>query len=274
MHYGSHMDNFRFQFPTGIPYYHSDNLDLISTNCSTVNCPKDAAKDDRNCRCFYYKKHKLGNIVQLTIYNMGNGGGMGTGYAHPIHIHGTHFYVMKVGWPTYNASGFIDKMNPDMACPGDTADCNLIGWADNSWNNGAVQGMNTKNPSRRDTITLPAGGYIVIRFRALNPGWWFAHCHLELHLMDGTGWAYKVGDDDQIYMPPDNFPKDCGVFILDKRNLCLSGPIRADVGSFLPTNSGQAADRLGSTRIELPIWAERHTDRQFTELPTRPDPPG
>ena len=27
---------------------------------------------------------------------MGNGGGMGTGYAHPIHIHGTHFYVMKV----------------------------------------------------------------------------------------------------------------------------------------------------------------------------------
>ena len=68
---------------------------------------------------------------------MGNGGGMGTGYAHPIHIHGTHFYVMKVvnltyffnylnpllnqvGWPTYNASGFIDKMNPDMACPGDT----------------------------------------------------------------------------------------------------------------------------------------------------------
>ncbi|PAV80417.1 hypothetical protein WR25_23587 [Diploscapter pachys] len=79
-----------------------------------------------------------------------------------------------------------------------------------------------------------------------------------------------------------------------KRNLCLSGPIRADVGSFLPTNtnplgsvlvgnfylvklptnSGQVADRLGSTRIELPIWAERHTDRQFTELSTRPDPPG
>ncbi|PAV80525.1 hypothetical protein WR25_22905 [Diploscapter pachys] len=253
MHYDSHMDNFMFQFPTGIPYYHSDNLDLISTNCSTVNCPKDAVKYDRNCRCFYYKKHKLGNIVQLTIYNMGNGGGMGTGYAHPIHIHGTHFYVMKVGWPTYNASGFIDKMNPDMACPGDTTDCNLIGWADNSWNNGAVQGMNTKNPSRRDTITLPVGGYIVIRFRALNPGWWFAHCHLELHLMGGTGWAYKVGDDDQIYMPPDNFPKDCGVFILDKLpDLRLPGD--GTIGSTTPqTTGGTTPQSTRSTTSGSPI---------------------
>ena len=37
MHYGSHMDNFMFQFPTGIPYYHSDNLDLISTVIILIN---------------------------------------------------------------------------------------------------------------------------------------------------------------------------------------------------------------------------------------------
>ncbi|CCA65556.1 Plastocyanin-like domain-containing protein [Caenorhabditis elegans] len=34
--------------------------------------------------------------------------------------------------------------------------------------------------------------------------------------MGGTGYAYKVGDQNQIYMPPDNFPHDCGVFKVDK----------------------------------------------------------
>uniref|UniRef100_A0A8R1IPM4 Plastocyanin-like domain-containing protein n=1 Tax=Caenorhabditis japonica TaxID=281687 RepID=A0A8R1IPM4_CAEJA len=59
-------------------------------------------------------------------------------------------------------------------------------------------------------------GQYIHRFRAVNPGWWFAHCHLELHLMGGTGYAYKVGNDNEIYMPPDNFPKDCGTFKVDK----------------------------------------------------------
>ena len=35
------------------------------------------------------------------------------------------------------------------------------------------------NPSRRDTITIPAGGAYNIRFRADNPGAWLFHCHIE-----------------------------------------------------------------------------------------------
>ncbi|KIH43002.1 hypothetical protein ANCDUO_27006 [Ancylostoma duodenale] len=72
--------------------------------------------------------------------------------------------------------------------------------------------MNTVDPSLRDTITLPVGGYIVLRFRAKNPGWWFAHCHLVLHHMSGTAYAFRVGEHDEIAVPPPNFPHDCGHF--------------------------------------------------------------
>uniref|UniRef100_A0A1I7TPH8 Multicopper oxidase n=1 Tax=Caenorhabditis tropicalis TaxID=1561998 RepID=A0A1I7TPH8_9PELO len=183
MHHDSQMDQYLFQFPWGIPYYHKDDMSSIST---------------------------------ITLYNMGLGGAMGTGYAHPFHLHGHHFYVMKVGWPTYNETGFIDQMNPDIDCDGPKVSCNGKKWRNSTWLGGALEGMNTKNPTKRDTITLPVGGYITIRFRAVNPGWWFAHCHLELHLMGGTGYAYRVGEHNEIYMPPDNFPKDCGVFKVNK----------------------------------------------------------
>jgi hypothetical protein len=39
----------------------------------------------------------------------------------------------------------------------------------------------TANPVRRDTVTVPAQGWTVIRFRADNPGVWMFHCHIEWH---------------------------------------------------------------------------------------------
>jgi L-ascorbate oxidase len=30
----------------------------------------------------------------------------------------------------------------------------------------------------KDTVTVPVGGYTIIRFRANNPGAWLFHCHL------------------------------------------------------------------------------------------------
>ncbi|KAJ3306097.1 ferroxidase fet3 [Kappamyces sp. JEL0829] len=50
----------------------------------------------------------------------------------------------------------------------------------NSTDNGA-----TANPMRRDTVVVPSNGYVVIRFRADNPGVWFFHCHIEWHLQAG-----------------------------------------------------------------------------------------
>lgn len=41
------------------------------------------------------------------------------------------------------------------------------------------------NPTYRDTISVPAESYIVIRFRANNPGVWFFHCHVDWHVPAG-----------------------------------------------------------------------------------------
>jgi FtsP/CotA-like multicopper oxidase with cupredoxin domain len=39
-------------------------------------------------------------------------------------------------------------------------------------------GLNTANPPFRDTVTLPKGGWVVLRFVADNKGLWVMHCHL------------------------------------------------------------------------------------------------
>jgi len=38
--------------------------------------------------------------------------------------------------------------------------------------------LNTRNPPMRDTATLPQYGWVVLRFKADNPGMWILHCHL------------------------------------------------------------------------------------------------
>lgn len=49
--------------------------------------------------------------------------------------------------------------------------CVDLQWTDESWLDGNVAGMRAQ-PSFRDTVNIPLGGYVVLRFRAINPGWW------------------------------------------------------------------------------------------------------
>lgn len=75
----------------------------------------------------------------------------GQTYPHPMHMHGHEYQLVARGTGTWNGddSGF-----PSV-------------------------------PMKRDTVTVPAGGYIVIRFKANNPGVWFFHCHIDWHLISG-----------------------------------------------------------------------------------------
>uniref|UniRef100_U9SVW8 Uncharacterized protein n=1 Tax=Rhizophagus irregularis (strain DAOM 181602 / DAOM 197198 / MUCL 43194) TaxID=747089 RepID=U9SVW8_RHIID len=63
---------------------------------------------------------------------------------HPFHIHGYQFWVLGTG-------------------NGDKVDENEL---------------NTHNPIKRDTATIPASGWIAIRFVSDNPGAWGIHCHM------------------------------------------------------------------------------------------------
>lgn len=73
--------------------------------------------------------------------------------SHPIHLHGHDFWVVGQGSTPF-VSLFFDPVQ-------------LV------------------NAPRRDTATLPAGGYLAIAFLTDNPGSWLAHCHIVWHASQG-----------------------------------------------------------------------------------------
>ncbi|KAL7418969.1 ferroxidase fet3 [Cryptotrichosporon argae] len=88
--------------------------------------------------------------VQLTVYNWD------AGY-HPFHLHGHEFQVIE---KSFDVTSNDSVINPP-----------------------TVEGQ--ANPMRRDTITIPPTGKVVLRWRADNPGAWFFHCHIDWHLSSG-----------------------------------------------------------------------------------------
>jgi len=48
----------------------------------------------------------------------------------------------------------------------------------------------------KDTVVMPFGGYVVVRFRADNPGDWMVHCHTDYHLADGMGVILRDAPSD------------------------------------------------------------------------------
>ncbi|OIT04932.1 PREDICTED: laccase-4-like [Nicotiana attenuata] len=99
---------------------------------------------------------------------------------HPIHLHGFNFYLVGKG---------IGNFNPKT----DPKNFNLV------------------DPVERNTVGVPAGGWVAIRFRADNPGIWFMHCHLEIHTTWGLKMAWLVdngkGPNESLLPPPKDLPK-------------------------------------------------------------------
>ncbi|KAM1648536.1 hypothetical protein ACFX1Q_010541 [Malus domestica] len=92
---------------------------------------------------------------------------------HPMHLHGFNFHVLAQGFGNY------DPIN-------DPKKFNFI------------------NPQIRNTIGVPVGGWAVIRFQANNPGIWYMHCHLDVHVPWGLGMAFEVenGPTPESTLPP------------------------------------------------------------------------
>ncbi|KAJ3524320.1 hypothetical protein NM208_g12103 [Fusarium decemcellulare] len=72
--------------------------------------------------------------------------------AHPLHLHGHDFALLAQGSNATELSKAVLKF---------------------------------KNPPRRDVALIPAGGYLVVAFRADNPGSWLFHCHIAWHVSSG-----------------------------------------------------------------------------------------
>ncbi|KAL4376375.1 hypothetical protein GQ457_02G041860 [Hibiscus cannabinus] len=77
--------------------------------------------------------------------------------SHPLHLHGFNFFVLAQG-----VGNFDPKKDPAK--------------------------FNHVDPAERNTVGIPSGSWVAIRFLADNPGIWFMHCHLEVH----TSWGLKM----------------------------------------------------------------------------------
>ncbi|XP_044483480.1 laccase-4-like [Mangifera indica] len=119
---------------------------------------------------------RYNSTVQLVLQNTA----MLAPESHPIHLHGFNFFAIGSGLGNYNADKHPKKFN-------------LV------------------DPVERNTISVPGGGWMAIRFIADNPGVWFMHCHLEVHSTWGLEMAFVVengkGPNESLLPPPNDLPK-------------------------------------------------------------------
>ncbi|XP_056000865.1 uncharacterized protein LOC130048300 [Ostrea edulis] len=187
---GPQINGRRFVKPTS-PLQTYPGMDAI-TPCGTCT--------SNECDCTHILKFDLGNIIEIVISAIGV-----IGISHPVHIHGHHFHVLKMAYPPYDpVTGNTTGPNPDIRCLNER--CTEATWADPSWNAGYIPGVNLENPPLKDTISVPANGYVIIRLRADNPGFWFLHCHFAHHHLKGMSLVIQEGEVEDMAPVPSNFP--------------------------------------------------------------------
>ncbi|OWF35519.1 L-ascorbate oxidase [Mizuhopecten yessoensis] len=195
----------RFEFPDVSGLTQMDEINPRQL-CENADCGPDKV-----CSCMHSLTLDQNDIVQMVFLDMGKG----RGFAHPIHMHGHSFEVLKTGFGVHDENGQISADNPDITCLGqkfgnDTF-CNTAQWTNSSWANENIPGLELQRPPVKDTIIVPSGGYVVVRIRADNPGLWIMHCHVELHSIYGMAMVINESFAN-VPKPPPGFP-ECRSFL-------------------------------------------------------------
>lgn len=222
--------NFGFEGPSQSPAVNGRNFKLPGTpleqlqssykycqyldNSSTCNSLTSEGAILSDCTCTHV--HELSNTsgsVQLVLSAVGpNPNYLGNIlFAHPIHLHGHYFHVVDMQFGEYTDEGKLIRLNTDIDCGGSRF-CTLPTWKNNSvrnYNQMLYQDRIATAPLK-DTIIVPPGGYVVGYFKTDNPGYWFLHCHVEIHQLSGMAVALKE-NVDSASTPPENLFK-CGDF--------------------------------------------------------------
>ncbi|KAJ9645540.1 hypothetical protein H2204_001120 [Knufia peltigerae] len=116
--------------------------------------------------------YSAGTCIDIIINNLDDG-------AHPFHLHGHSFWVLRShraedrGWGSFN--------------PYSTT----LSSSDHS----SHFHLNTRNPIRRDTVSVPRRGHVVIRLWTDNEGIWMLHCHILVHQASGMAMGLQIGGD-------------------------------------------------------------------------------
>lgn len=149
--------------------------------CNEWTVQQDCSKEW--CSCVHKVEVTLGDLVEIVLVDEG----LYLDANHPFHLHGFKFRVVAMG--KLNTSTTLEEVK-------------------------ALDRQGKINRTRsgapyKDTVTVPDGGYVVLRFRADNPGIWNFHCHNVGHTINGMSVMIQVGQKSDFPKFPKNFPK-CG----------------------------------------------------------------
>lgn len=219
------INGYKFEFPTCPPQ--------ITYDVPARTCFNDCQDHDCGayCECTHtlkYDQMPLNAGVQMVLVNKDEFAGATN---HPIHIHGHHVHILKIAYPEVDEeTGIIVKATPDIRCAG--KDCKYPSWAKEEWAGGNVPDLNLRNPPLKDTVVVPRMGYVVLRFPLDNPGYWYMHCHMEAHQLEGMTLIIKEGLHSAQKKPPKNFPT-CGDFTwsYEEYEEIINGPMVAGLGA-------------------------------------------
>lgn len=230
-------------------HYLTPQVPLLTGNMSefdTCDAPTSHLHEARGTVCIHRYDFQS-TVTDMVFMNLGNsaGGGHGHGgssgghgghgsgstlhiHGHPVHLHGFYFRVLKVGYPTY-MHGAYHSDNMDVSCPADSFCDKGVTWV--------VEPNVTLDATlpKKDTIFVPAGGYVVARVVRDNPGIWQLHCHITPHQVQGMTMVIDVSEQFNRSLVPPTWP------ICGPTPLSSAGNSKASYSMFLPLVLGSVA---------------------------------
>ncbi|XP_078042066.1 uncharacterized protein LOC144472650 [Augochlora pura] len=162
----------------------------IGQFCNSQNLPRGCTV---NCTCTHMIDIAFNAIVEIILVDQFHA----IGVEHPFHIHGYAFSVVSMGQPlgpSGNSTSYITVDYVKQLDAENKIERNLI------------------DPPKKDTIAVPNNGFVILKFQASNPGYWFFHCHFIYHQLSGMEMIIRVGEQEDLPPVPKNFPK-CGNYM-------------------------------------------------------------
>ncbi|XP_015121329.1 laccase-1 [Diachasma alloeum] len=160
-----------------LPQRDSINPDQFCNSSTVGDCKH------KYCACTHVLQVNLGSVVELVLVDEG----VTYDANHPFHLHGSAFRVIAMA--RIGKSVTVDQIKELDAA-------------------GRIERRLDSAPLK-DTVTVPDGGYTIVRFYADNPGYWLFHCHIEFHVEIGMAVIFKVGEHKEMKPVPVDFPQ-CG----------------------------------------------------------------
>ena len=126
---------------------------------------------------------------------------------HPMHLHGLKMEIIGVALPNRQEDCTLSK-------------CKLNAFYESEDDVRALAASIPQgNAVMKDTFILPAGGAVVTRIQTKEPNLWYAHCHIEIHHLDGMAFILNVGNySGSARALPDDYPSCDSPFLQTRKS--------------------------------------------------------